>query len=59
VATLTIRDLAPALVERLAARAAAHGTTVETEARTILEQSIMGPDLGALALDLIGPRSDV
>jgi plasmid stability protein len=59
VANLTIRDLAPAVAERLAARAAAHGTTVENEARAILEQAILGPDIGELALELYGPRRDV
>jgi antitoxin FitA len=62
-ASLTIRKLDPAVKERLRARAAQHGRSMEEEARHILAESC-GPaarpeSLPDLALGLFGPESGV
>jgi plasmid stability protein len=59
VTDLTIHNLDPAVTDRLAARAAERGTTVEGEARAILEQAVTRPDLADLALELFGPKRGV
>jgi antitoxin FitA len=51
---LVIRDLPPPVAKRLAARAAQHGTTIETEARTIIEQAVSHSNLADLAQELFG-----
>jgi antitoxin FitA len=59
-ASLTIRKLDPAVKERLPARAAQHGRSMEDEARRILAESC-GPaarqgSLADTALGLFGPE---
>ncbi|MBI3515206.1 MAG: hypothetical protein HY060_14270 [Proteobacteria bacterium] len=56
---LVIRDLPSPVAKRLATRAAQHGTTVETEARVILEQAVGPPNLADLARELFGPKHGV
>jgi plasmid stability protein len=43
VSSITIRNLDPALKERLRVRAAQHGHSMEAEARRILQSSLKGP----------------
>jgi plasmid stability protein len=43
-ASITIRNLAPALKERLRVRAAQHGHSMEAEARRILEMGVFAPE---------------
>jgi antitoxin FitA len=40
---ITIRNLDPAIEERLGLRAAEHGHSVEAEARRILQMALSGP----------------
>ena len=42
-ASITIRNLDPALKERLRVRAAQHGHSMEAEARRILQTALVGP----------------
>ena len=44
-ATLTIRNLAPTLKERLRVQAARHGHSMEAEARRILRDTLEAPTL--------------
>ena len=41
-ASITIRDLAPSLKEKLRVRAAEHGHSMEAEARQILRSALVG-----------------
>jgi plasmid stability protein len=43
-ATLTIRNLDPALKERLRVRAAQHGHSMEAEVRAILQETLQEPE---------------
>ena len=43
-ASLTIRNLDPAVKERLRIRAATHGHSMEAEARRILQAALRNPD---------------
>ena len=45
---LTIRNLDPAVKERLRVRAAQHGQSMEAEARQILRASLTAPEAAAL-----------
>jgi plasmid stability protein len=42
--SITIRNLDPAIKERLRVRAAEHGHSMEAEARRILQTTLKGPD---------------
>jgi antitoxin FitA len=42
VATLTIRNVDPGVIERLRVRAARHGRSMEAEARSILSAAVAG-----------------
>ncbi|MGE0260299.1 MAG: plasmid stabilization protein [Alphaproteobacteria bacterium] len=48
-ATLTIRNLDPALKERLRVRAAQHGHSMEAEVREILRNTLKEPERSAAA----------
>ena len=49
-ATLTIRNLDPALKEQLRVRAAQHGRSMEAEARDILRETLKEPERPAIDL---------
>ena len=49
-ATLTIRNLDPALKERLRVRAAQHGHSMEAEVRDILQDTLNEPERPAVNL---------
>jgi antitoxin FitA len=64
VATLLVREVDEAVVERLEARARAHGRTAEAEHRAILEQALSlpaAPEAGKDAWTLLssGPKADL
>lgn len=55
-ANLRVRNLDDDVVERLRARAARRGVSMEEEVRRILQRSVAAPEpLGQLALELFGP----
>ena len=55
-ANLSVRNLDDDVVERLRARAARRGVSMEEEVRRILQRSVAAPEhLGQLALELFGP----
>lgn len=57
-ASLRIRQLDDDIYERLRARAAQHGVSMEEEARQILTQAVSPPErLGALFLKIFGPEN--
>ena len=58
-AALIIRNLKPSTRRHLEARAAEHGTTIEAEARAILEHTVARPNLADLAAELFGPKHGV
>ena len=54
-ATLSVRRLDEDVYERLRARAAQHGVSMEEEARRILQKAVSAPDqLGQLAIQCFG-----
>lgn len=59
-ASLSVRKLDDATMQRLRVRAASRGVSMEEEARRILQQAVGGPDqLGKLALEVFGPAHGV
>jgi plasmid stability protein len=58
--SLSVRKLDDATLARLRIRAAAHGVSMEEEARRILRDAVRAPErLGDLALELFGPETGV
>jgi antitoxin FitA len=54
-ATLSVRRIDEEVYERLRARAAQHGISMEEEARRILQRAVTAPDrLGHLAIQCFG-----
>ena len=62
-ASITIRNLAPRVKERLRVRAAQRGQSMEAEARAILESALdkssPGTSLAAIMHELFGPEHGV
>jgi antitoxin FitA len=59
-ATLSVRNIDDDVYQRLKARAAEHGVSVEEEAHRILRQAVLVPErLGELAVRLFGPDHGV
>lgn len=56
---LLIRELSTELLDSLTRRAAQNGTTVEVEARSILERAMLARTLADLAYELFGPEHGV
>ena len=61
--TLTIRNLDPAVKERLRVRAARHGHSMEAEVRRILSEAMQDPEpvesIVQIARELFGPEHGV
>lgn len=62
-ASITIRNLDPAVKERLRVRAAGHGHSMEAEAREILQSALDRPrrqgTLTSIMRELFGPENGV
>ena len=61
--TLTVRNLDPAVKERLRVRAARHGHSMEAEVRRILSEAMQDPEpagsIVQVARELFGPEHGV
>ncbi len=62
-ASITVRNLAPSVKERLRVRAAQHGRSMEAEAREILQSALDGPKrtqtLPDIMREVFGPEHGV
>jgi len=60
VASLSVRKIDEQVYDKLKARAADHGVSMEEEVRRILQRAVAAPErLGELALRLFGPAHGV